>query len=445
MSSGQPPSAISRETRRKPRLYYGWVIVGVIFLTSLAATVQLNPTISVFVKPITEEFGWSRSALAGALTIGTIMGGILAAAVGPLVDRFGGRWVLVGGFLLLGGLLISLSFIHALWHFYAIAITTRMLIQGVIGITNNVAVAKWFVRQRGRAVGLASLGQRFGNGVTPYFAQAFIGAHGWRTAIVAVGLYAWGLTLIPVMGWLRRQPEDMGLRADGAPPERAGADSARTVARTVSAHRPEVSFTLREALRAPVFYVLLVSAAFSVFAGAGINFNMQPLFTDRGLSASQGALVIAIWSLIGIPASVIAGFLAERLAGRHMLALIYLGVAGGIVLLTQVNSVNSALLFAVVHGSFFGGMVLLQNLIYADYFGRRSLGSIRGFTTPFQMAANSLGPLAGALVYDLTGGYTPILVVFTALMAVSALAMVVARPPARPEGARNGAPIAGAR
>lgn len=429
MSSGQSPSAISQGTRRKPRLYYGWVIVGVIFLTSLAATVQLNPAISVFVKPIAKEFGWSRSSLAGAVTIGTILGGVLAAAVGPLVDRFGGRWVLFGGFLALGGLLISLSFINALWHFYAIVIASRMLMQGVIQLTNNVAVAKWFVRQRGRAVGLSSLGQRLGNGVTPYFAQAFIGARGWRTAIVAVGLYAWGLTLVPVLLWLRRQPEDMGLRADGAPPERDGADNVMPRARVDRAHQPEVSFTLRQALHAPVFYVLLVSAAFSVFAGAGINFNMQPLFTDRGLSASQGALVIAIWSFTGIPASVIAGLLAERLAGRHMLALIYLGIAGGIVLLTQVRSMSSALTFAVVHGSFFGGMVLLQNLIYADYFGRRSLGSIRGFTTPFQMAANAVGPLAGALVYDLTGGYTPILVVFTALMAVSALAMVVAKPP----------------
>ena len=86
-------------------------------------------------------------------------------------------------------------------------------------------------------------------------------------------------------------------------------------------------------------------------------------------------------------------------------------------------------MFALVHGTFFGGMVLLQNLIYADYFGRGNLGAIRGFTTPFQMGANSVGPLVGAFVYDVTGSYTSILMVFVGLMLLAGVAMLAAKPP----------------
>jgi len=94
---------------------YGWVIVWVTVVSAIASGVNVNPTIGVFVKPLTEEFGWSRSVIAGAVAIGTIFGGILALVVGPIIDRFGARWVLLVGFLLMGGLLILLSGIWSLW------------------------------------------------------------------------------------------------------------------------------------------------------------------------------------------------------------------------------------------------------------------------------------------------------------------------------------------
>ena len=123
----------------------------------------INPTLSVFVKPITEEFDWTRSVISGATAIGTVLGGLLALVVGPLIDRFGGRWVLSSGFLLLGGLFLLLGSISSLWHFYMTVIMARIILQGVLNLTNNVVVAKWFVRQRGRAMAIANLGQRVGS------------------------------------------------------------------------------------------------------------------------------------------------------------------------------------------------------------------------------------------------------------------------------------------
>lgn len=420
--------APTTRTQAPARLYYGWVIVGVIMLSGLAASVQLNPTIGVFVKPITGEFGWSRSTLAGAVTAGTICGGLVAVFIGPLVDRFGGKWILFFGFLFMGGALIALGFINTLWQFYLIFIVSRMLLQGVIQLTNNVVVAKWFIRMRGRAVSIANMGQRIGNGATPLFAQTFVSGFGWRPATVAVGLLAWSLTLGPVLLWLRRQPEDMDLAADGDDPAKREESAQSKPERTRSVFA-ETSFTLKEALHTRAFYIVLAAMSVSFLSGAGINFNMLALFTDRGLSASQGVLIVTAWSFLGLPALLLGGLLSERLPVRRILVVVYLGVAVGIGLLTRVNSIPTGIAFAVVHGSFFGAMPVLQSLILANYFGRGHLGSIRGLVTPVSMACNAVGPLIAAAVFDATGSYGPILTVFMGLMALAALGMLLAHPP----------------
>ena len=409
-------------------MYFGWVIVGVITLSGVASAVQLNPTIGVFVVPITEEFDWDRSVVAGAVTIGTILGGLTALGVGPLIDRLGGRWVLGGGFLAMGALLIALGASNTLWQFYLIVITTRLILQGIINLTNNIVVSKWFLVQRGRALAISSLGQRVGIGVIPFVAQAFISGFGWRMAIGGLGVLAWGLTLVPVFGWLRRRPEDMRLAPDGVPLNSAGGQ-AREQLQSVAVVPTEVSFTLREALRTRTFYILLVSLCVTNFVATGVNFNLLPMLTDRGITATQGVTIISVWSLVGIPTTLAAGLLGEKVALRHLMALLFAGMAVGIAILSGVDSLWQGFLFAVVHGAFFGALMLLQNLIFANYYGRASLGAIRGFVTPFQMFSNSLGPLGAALVFDTSGSYTIIFLVYVGMLVLLALSMLFATPP----------------
>ena len=205
---------------QRPRRYYGWVIVWITVLSAIASAIIINPTIGVFVKPMGDEFGWNRSIIAGAVAIGTLTGGLVALGVGPIIDRFGARWVLFIGFLIMGGLFIAWSGVTTLWQFYGVIIISRMLLQGVINLTNQTVLAKWFVRLRGRALAYGNLGQRFGQGAVPLLTQMIINAAGWRWAASSLGILAWSLTLIPVLLWMKRQPEDMGLRPDGDAPDR---------------------------------------------------------------------------------------------------------------------------------------------------------------------------------------------------------------------------------
>ena len=134
------------------RFYYGWVIVATMFIVSVAQTAQYNPAISIFVKPITEDFGWSRTTFSTAIGIGGIVGAGLAVVIGPILDRRGPRIPTLIAFMLLGGVVMSLSQISEIWQFYAIIVTNRALNTGFLSIVAGVVVAKWFIRRRGRAM-----------------------------------------------------------------------------------------------------------------------------------------------------------------------------------------------------------------------------------------------------------------------------------------------------
>ena len=387
----------------------------------------------MFVKPLTGEFGWGRSVLTGAIGIGTVSGGILALGVGQVIDKFGAKWVLIIGFLVCGVLMVSMARMESLWHFYFVIIVVRMLLQGVFNLANNVVVAKWFYRLRGRAMAIADLGRSGGIAFIAIFAQAVVTNHGWRAAALALGILTCALTVIPIYLWLRKEPQQIGQVIDGDDTNLQILEEGRS-ASGIGAPLTGVSFTLTQVLHSGSFYILVIGFSLSHFVQAGVAFNLLPYMIDRGIEANQGALVVSIWSLIGLPTVFIAGMLRDYFPIRRLLFVILVGLTLGVIILTQVESLSVAVIFAVVHGIFFAAILLFQNLAFADYFGSDALGAIRGIATPTQMICNALGPFAATLVFDMTGDYRLILYVYILIMVVVTGLMFFATPP---NGGRN--------
>jgi len=413
--------------RHSRQIYYGWVIVAIVFLSSLASGAQTNPTIGVFLKPITEEFGWTRSIVAGAVALGTLVGGFTALVTGPMIDRFGARWILWISFLLAGLALMFLGLVSSLLGLYASIFVSRVALQGVINLTNQTIVAKWFIKSRGRAMAIANLGQRIGGGVIPFVTQQVILVSSWRVAAVSLGALVWMLTLIPVGLWLRRQPEDMGLLPDGVK-NSGGEDGPDTDPNSNKDFGVERNYTLREAITSRPFWVISGAICLTMFVNTGVNFNLVAHLTDRGLSESQSATVLLVWALISVPATLGAGVMAERFAIRLLMICFSLGLALGILLFLLVSSFTSGLIFAILHGASFASSFLMLQLLIPDYYGSRSLGALRGFTQPMQMVANAMGPLTAALVYDLSGSYALILSVYIGIQGVLILCIWLALP-----------------
>ncbi|MQF82926.1 MFS transporter [SAR202 cluster bacterium AD-802-E10_MRT_200m] len=415
---------------RKPRFYYGWVIVFIVALASFTQSAETFPVLGVFLKPMTEDFGWSRSVFTGSMTIGTLLGGVIALGVGPLIDRFGPRWTLVLGFLFLGASLLLLAWINSLWQFYSLQIVGRMMSMGVIALATQVIIPKWFITKRGRAVALGQLGGRLGNAVTPLYVQYLVARGNWRVATAVCGIVVWSISLLPSALFLRRRPEDMGLKPDGIPiSAEIPAGEKRPENLENQTPNSEISFSVREAVRFSSFYLLVTAIALSSFSTPALHLHMIPYMTDRGISDASAVSVVALSSVSGALGSLTFGLLAEKFTARLMMVLGFALLSSSFILLLFVDSTILALIWGIHLGIAQGGSFTLQQVIFADYYGRDSLGAIRGIVWPIQMVFNSIGPLVAALAYDTTGDYRLIFFVFAILAIVSSGFLFLARPP----------------
>ena len=415
---------------RKRGFYYGWVIVVVIGLGGFTQSAESYPILGVFLKPMTEEFGWTRTVFTGSTLLGTLMGGIVALKAGPMIDRLGARWILTISFAVLGSSLVLMAFIQALWQFYFLQIVGRALTMGVLALALGVVVPKWFVEKRGRAVALGGLGQRIGNAVTPLYVQYLVSQGSWRLATAVAGILMWVVSMIPIAIFLRRRPEDMGLLPDGADPEEARRRDEAVAAGTMSAPRQETSLTRDQALRHPSFYLLVVAFSLVFVAAPALNLHMLPFMTDQGIGEGYAVLAVAILSMCAGAGSIVTGFLSERITARRTLVGILAMMSLGFVLLLFVEHAWQAILWGIYYGLSFGGMFILQQIIFADFYGRDNVGAIRGVVWPIQMVFNASGPFIASVAYDVLGSYTVIFLIFSAAVMIASVLLLLAKPPA---------------
>lgn len=414
--------------RGRPQFFYGWVIVIVVGLAGFTQSAGTFPVWGVLLKPMTEDFGWSRSVFTASTSIGTIAAGLISIGVGPLIDRFGTRWTLVLSLSILGFSLLLMAGVTQLWQFYGLQIVGRIMTMGVIALALSVVIPKWFIRKRGRAVAFSGLGMMGGGSLTPLYVQYLVNHWNWRVAVAVTGLVVWIVSLLPSAIFIRRQPEDLGLLPDG---DKGSTGDENLCSGKGSEFQPEIAMSVREVVRLPSFYFLTMAFSLVFLVGPGFILHMVPYFTDKGISAGTSVSIVAVWAATGAIGALIFGFLAEKVNVRLVLSWNFLLGAVGFVFLLMVESGPMGFLWAIYMGTVGGAVLPLYQIIFADYYGRASLGAIRGIVWPVQMAANAMGPLSAAIAYDVMGNYFVIFAIFGVLNLVAGVCVWVAKPPHR--------------
>lgn len=397
------------------RPFYGWIIVGVTFLIGFTESGVFQNILSIFMKPMVAEFGWSRGSVTGAMALGSIGGGLLSLVAGPMLDRHGPRMLSFWGILLLSLGLGAMAFADHIWQLYLFFGAGRMIAVGLLSLAVSVSVANWFVRYRGRAMGIAKVGDRLGSALLPLMVQFLILALGWRMAWGALGVVVFLMSGIPTLLFLRHRPEDMGLLPDGAAPvsdknkDRQGSLDGDDPSRADS----EPVWTRAQATRTRAFWVVTLLNSLISFMQAGINFHMYPFLTDHGFSATTAVLVITTIAVSGMVGSASWGMLTERFPVQSLLTANLLG--SGLIFFSLYGAVQFQLdgtlgvgiifLLAALHGIFHGGRNPMIPVIWANYFGRRSLGRIYSLATPVYFTANAIGPVFAGFCFDLFGSY----------------------------------------
>ncbi len=415
-----------------PAPFYGWLIVAAAFLIGFTEAGVFQNILSVFMKPMIEEFNWSRSMVTGAITLGSIAGGLVSPFVGPILDRYGPRMVSFWGILILSAGMVSLAFLSRIWQLYLFFGAGRMIAVGALSLVIYVAVSNWFIQRRGRAMGIATLGSRAGTATFPPLVQFIIQSYGWRAAWACLGLVVFLLSAIPSLLFLKRRPEDMGLWPDGIPPADlpdSEKDQSENNNIESSAENLEPAWTREQAVRTSSFWLLNIMHCLALFSGAGINFHIFPFLTDQGFSPQTAVLVLSTIAVSSGAGSLIMGFFADKFETRKLLTANF--VICGVVFISifWLASGGGIFIFALLFGTLRGGLMPLLPLIWAEFYGRTSLGTVFSLGGPLRLTANALGPIFAALCFDSIGNYILPFAVFTSLFYFSAFLSFTVRPP----------------
>ena len=433
----QPPSPHGKSPSRKPpplrkpRIYYGWYVLGISMASSFLAAGTGQLFLGVMLRPMAEDTGWSRSEIAGAATAGTVVAGFVAVLSGRLADRYGPRVLVTVGIIgvTIGYMVMASS--EVLGVFYLGYVLGRVMGQSAIGgVVGRTTAVNWFRRMRGRTMGMVQMAFPLGGGALSFGAQLMMngGVH-WKSVFVVYGVIMLATVLVPAALVLRRRPEDIGLLPDGDWP----GDPQTPVSTMRPATPPQVEeyggWTLREALRTRTLWLITASITGAGFATGGVSFHIAAYLGDQGVAATAAAAAISTYALTGAVANGAWGFAAERYSER-VLAMGAIGTGGLLTLaFLFVDNAATGIAFGALYGLATRGEGSLIMMMIATYYGRRSFGTISGFTQPFQMAGLGAGPLAASLAFDLSGSYTGVFLVMVAIYVVVVAMLWVAKRP----------------
>lgn len=405
------------------RFYFGWVIAILSLVIMCVTNGSVLAGLTVYDEYLLEMLA-ARSGepgLVGELKLRDLItlgvSGLLAPFVGALADRVGVRPVMLVGLVLLAAGNFLYASVGSLPGIYGIHLMLAGVLAGSGLLVNVMLVSKWFVKNRGLAVGLTVAGTSVGNAAMPQVNVLLIESFGWRDAF----LYstALPLVLLPLV-WLvvRERPEDMGLTAPGA---ETGAGS------------QPLSLTgmrYRDALRTANFWLLAGIAMMTFYSVLGLLQHIYLYLLGRDFTPQAAASGLSTFAILGLVGKLIAGVLAERL-GRKRVFLTTLGVmCAGTWLILNVELAGIWLPLVLV-GAGWGGLYTLLQLLAADIFGVRELGKILGTITVLDAIGGGLGPAVTGFLYDRSGSYALPFTVIAVLVTLALAAATQVRIPER--------------
>ena len=400
--------------------FYGWIVVAGGFVVLFIAY-GTQYAFGVFFGALIAEFGWSRASLSGVFSVYTVAYSGLALAAGRLTDRWGPRIVIALGGACLGLGLIGMSLTTELWHPYLLYGVVAALGMSTAFVPCAATVARWFVRQRGLALGITSSGISAGVFLLPPVAHFLVSRVGWRWSYVIFGA-AILITLNVVARFMRRDPESLGLAPDGV----------AFAPRTLVANPVTNAWTVASAMRTLSFWMLLATFG-ATWAPVFIPLvHLVPLARELGIAPLLATTVMSALGGADLCARLLIGAASDRLGRRRTLAAGVIVQAAAFAVFAAARSLGTLYVGAVLFGFSYGVVSIMFPAMVADFFGRARAGSLVGAFFAVAGATSGLGPLAAGWIFDRSGTYVPVLWLGAAFNGLSLLLLAFTRPPAHP-------------
>lgn len=376
----------------------------------------------LYVAVMSEELGWSKTALSGAAALQSIEGALLGPALGWVADRYGPRAMIRGGTVAFGLGFIGLGQVQTLGQFYAAFVVIALGASFCGYFPFTIAIVHWFHRQRARALSMMGLGFSLGGTFVPAVAW-FMQAHGWRATAVASGIVII-LVGLPLSAVFKPFPKD-GSETLEASPAAGGA-----AANGGSADQ-EREFSAPQALRTRAFWLLAIGHGFALLVVAAVNVHAIAHMKE-GLGYTMGEASLAIMLMTGAQTGgvLLGTLIGDRFEKRYVAAACMLMHALGLLLLTFAIDIYWVGAFAVLHGMAWGLRGPFMQAIRADYFGRNAIGMIMGLSAIVIAVGQVTGPLVAGLLADLNGNYRAGFTLLSLVAASGSVLFFLARKPA---------------
>jgi len=380
---------LTRETIEETSTRYeGWLVAvasGVGVFVSFASL--LVYTFGIFLKPLTEEFAWSRESVSAAFGIAAMTVAVCSPLLGYLLDRYSPRKTIVPCLTIFGCAFASLALLTPhLWHLYAVFLVLGIVGNGTAQMAYSRAVSSWFDRRRGTALALVMSGGALGAMVLPALAEALIDDIGWRGAFLVLGSLVLVFGVPTVATCIHQRPQTPS-----------------------SNHARATDSTVREALSTRPFWILVTVLFCSSIAQNGALTHLSALLTDRGVSASGGALALSAMGGASVVGRLATGWMIDRFFAGGVSFVLLTMAALGTFLLSGADSQSMGVVAAVLIGLGMGGEADVTPYLISRYFGLKSFSMLYGVTWTFYAVAGAIGPILMGKAFDVTGSYQALL------------------------------------
>jgi len=391
---------------------YAWTVLAAAFAI-ISIGIGALFSLGVFLKPIEDATGWSRSSISAIALFNWIVMGVGSLFWGNLSDRFGTRLVALTGGVLLGLGLVLSSLVTALWQFYVNFGLLVGLGVSAFYVPLTSTVTRWFPANRGLAAGIVSAGNGFGLLVISPLSRWLISTFDWRTAMLLLGNLAW-LVVLPAALLVKNSPAGTGRVAQGS---------------SAAASSGDPHFTSAQALSSFPFWVIALTHFACCAAHSGPIFHMVTHATDQGIAKMAAASVLGVSGLSSIPGRIGFGMLADRIGAKPVLVAGLMAQAVMVFAYLLADDLPTFYALALLFGVTYGGVMPLYAVVTREYFGQKVMGTAYGGVFFISSVGMGIGSFAGGWFHDYLGSYTGLYLSSFAIGGMAAVLAATLRPP----------------
>ncbi len=405
--------------------YFGWWIVGGSVLMQIVHSALLMQSYGLYVAILQEEFLWSKTILASAFALRQAERGLLAPVVGWSLDKFGSQRVMRFGLIILGFSFLLFSQVNSLLTFFAVTLLMGFgaSFGGHLALTTTIV--QWFEKRRATALATSQIGMSVGGLLIPLVALSMAN-YGWRPTAFVSGIIIM-LVCLPLTRIMRSRPEDYGLLPDGQKIQ-ANQDLSKDSSNADGLKSQD--YSARQALRTQAFWFLSLGHASALLIVSSVTVHLV-LHLNEGLgySLQSAASVFALMTAFMIVGQLLGGYLGDRFSKKGIAAVAMFGHATALLALAYATSSIGVIYFAVAHGLSWGMRGPLMSALRADFFGRKSFGSILGISALVVTVGSVTGPVLAGIMADTFGNYRTGFTILAGLAACGSIFFIMLKKP----------------